>query len=247
MSKLAIIGGSAIPQLKSFVVKKQERIETPYGETSAPLLHGVYAGRDIIFLYRHGEGRTTAPHKINYRANIWALKNNQVDNVISLALVGGIRADMTPGHFVFPDQLIDYTHGRPSTFFENDFNISRHLDFNYPYSTALHKVFVNAAQKLNLAYSDDAIYGVVQGPRFETIAEVNRLEKDGCDIIGMTAMPEAVLAAELEMNYASIAIVGTKVAGRSDGVRVDIDEMNRVIDGSMEKMYELLSSVVNSI
>ncbi len=247
MNKVAIIGGSAIPCLKNLQVTERKNIETPYGETSAPLLHGVYANREIIFLDRHGEGRTTAPHRINYRANIWALKKSGVDKIISLMLVGGIRSDMTPGHFVFPDQLIDYTHGRPSTFFEDDFNFSRHIDFNYPYCPSLHKLLVSSAQELNLSYSDDAVYAVVQGPRLETVAEVNRLERDGCDIIGMTAMPEAILARELEISYGSIAIVGTKVAGRSDGFRVDIEQMSQVIDGSMEKMYELLSLVVNKI
>lgn len=244
MTEIAILGGSALPQLKGIEITDQKIIETPYGPTSAPLLRGLYEGFAITFLDRHGKGRSTPPHKINYQANIWALQQAGVEKILSVSIVGGIRSDMTPGHFAFPNQLIDYTYNRPNTFFEDDFNFSRHIDFTHPYCPELHKVLVEEALRLGLDFTDDATYGVTQGPRFETVAEVNRLERDGCDIIGMTAMPEAALARELGMRYASIAIVGTKAAGRSDGLHVDIQEIKSVVDDSLEKLYELLSKVI---
>jgi 5'-methylthioinosine phosphorylase len=247
MSKIAIIAGAVLPYLKQMRVLREEHVNTPYGETSSPLMHTTFADQDVIFLDRHGLSRSTAPHKINYRANIWALHALGVSHAIGISIVGGIRADMTPGHFAFPDQLIDYTTNRPSTFYDNDFNFARHIDFTYPYCRELHTTLVDAAQELNLDFSDNATYGVTQGPRFETLAEVNRLERDGCDIIGMTSMPEAVLARELALHYACLAIVGTKAAGRSDGFHVDIGKVRDVVDASMAQMVELLDCVIRRI
>lgn len=247
MSKIAIIGGSALPCLKQMQLLREEQVPTPYGATSSPLSFGRLGDEEIVFLGRHGLARTTPPHKINYRANIWALKEIGVKNIIGISIVGGIRADMTPGHLAFPDQLIDYTYNRPATFYDDDFNFSRHLDFTYPYCRDLHMTLVDAAQELNLDFSDAATYAVTQGPRFETLAEVNRLERDGCDIIGMTAMPEAVLARELDMRYACVAIVGTKAAGRSDGFNVDVEKIREVVNGSMEQMADLLSCVIEKL
>jgi len=247
MSDVAIIGGSALPSLNKMQMIEEYDIETPYGATSAPLQKGLFAGREIVFLDRHGITRTTPPHKINYRANIWALKELGIKYIVGISIVGGIRADMTPGHFAFPDQLIDYTYNRPATFFEDDFNFNRHIDFTYPYCRQLHSKLVDAAQELGLNFSDDATYAVTQGPRFETVAEVNLLERDGCDIIGMTAMPEAVLARELEMNYACVAIVGTKAAGRSDGFNVDVKKMQQVVDASMKQMFDLLACLIKNL
>lgn len=247
MNKIAIIGGSALPYLRQMQVLREERVTTPYGDPSSALTYGMLGDDEIVFLDRHGLTRTTPPHQINYRANMWALKQIGVQYIVGISIVGGIRADMTPGHFAFPDQLIDYTHNRPSTFYDDDFNFSRHLDFTYPYCRDLHAKLVDAAQELNFDFSDDATYAVTQGPRFETLAEVNRLERDGCDIIGMTAMPEAVLARELEMNYACVAIVGTKAAGRSDGFNVDVEKMREVVNGSMEQMVDLLGCVIRKL
>lgn len=247
MNKIAIIGSSALHSLKQMQIHQEELISTPYGETSSHLAYGTFAEKEIIFLNRHGLTRTTPPHKINYRANIWALKQVGVEYIIGMSIVGGIRSDMTPGHFAFPDQLIDYTYNRPTTFYEEDFNFSRHLDFTYPYCRKLHRILVDSAQTLGLDFSDDATYGVLEGPRFETIAEVNRLERDGCDIIGMTAMPEAVLARELDMSYACVAIVGTKAAGRSDGVNVNVDRIREVVNDSMEQMEDLLSCAIQKL
>lgn len=247
MSKIAIIGGSALPKLAGFEENKRETVETPYGAPSAAILHGRFADCDVYFLDRHGEDRRTAPHKINYKANLWALHSLGVKKILGISIVGGIRADMAPGHFVFPDQLIDYTYGRANSFFDEDFDFDSHIDFTYPYCRQLHECLVESAQSLGLDYSDDATYGVTQGPRFETIAEINRLERDGCDIVGMTAMPEAALARELDIAYASIGIVGTKAAGRSDGLHINISEISSVVEASMEHMYRLLDDVLSRV
>ncbi len=247
MTTIAIIGGSALPRLEGFEELSRQTVDTPYGPPSSPIVAGKFADQEVYFLDRHGLERCTAPHKINYRANFWALEQLGVKNILGTSIVGGIRSDMTPGHFVFPDQLIDYTVNRPSSFYEDEFGFHRHIDFTYPYCPVLHDILVNCAQILGLDFSDDATYGVTQGPRFETVAEVNRLEKDGCDVVGMTAMPEAVLARELDIGYATIGIVGTKAAGRSDGLHVSIDEITSVVEASMEQMYRLFALLLKQL
>lgn len=247
MSKIAIIGGSILPKLYDFKVQTSLLPETPFGEPTSPLQTGTFGGQEIIYLNRHGLERRTPPHRINYRANIWALKQAGVEIIIGSSVVGGIRSDMVPGHFVFPDQLIDYTYGRPSTCFDENFDYTRHIDFTYPYCPELHRLFIEAAQELALDFTDDATYGVTQGPRFETIAEINRMERDGCDIVGMTAMPEALLARELDMRYASIALVAGKAAGRTDGLGVSIIDIKAVIDNCLAQMHQLLIKVVEKV
>jgi 5'-deoxy-5'-methylthioadenosine phosphorylase len=247
MSKVAIIGGSVLPKLYDFQAQQEDLPKTPFGHPTSPLQTGLFAGQEIVYLNRHGIERRTAPHKINYRANMWALKEAGVDVIIGLSVVGGIRSDMVPGHFVFPDQLIDYTYGRPSTCFEDNFDYTKHIDFTYPYCPKLHRLLIEAAQELALDFTDDATYGVTQGPRFETIAEINRMERDGCDIVGMTAMPEALLARELGMRYASIALVASKAAGRTDGLSVSLTEIKTVIDDCLVQMHQLLLKVVAKV
>lgn len=246
-TKLAVLGGSALPQLRFFEIIDSRTIGTPFGSTSAPILRGIFADHEIFFLDRHGAERKTAPHKINYRANIWALHQLGVDTIIGLSNVGGIRSDMTPGYFAFPDQLVDYTHNRANSFYEDNFDFSRHIDFSKPFNVELHQKLVEIAQNLNCDFTDDATYGVTQGPRFETVAEINRMERDGCDIVGMTAMPEAALARELKMRYAIIAIVASKAAGRSDGLHVDINDIHKVVQQSLGQVHEILAHLVTKL
>jgi 5'-methylthioinosine phosphorylase len=245
--KMAVLGGSALPRLENFEILAIHNEDTPFGATSAPIFRGIFAGHEIFFLDRHGSDRKTAPHKINYRANIWALHQLGVGKIIGLSNVGGIRSDMTPGYFAFPDQLLDYTNNRANSFYEEDFDFSRHIDFSKPFSAELHHQLVEAAQSLGLNFTEAATYGVTQGPRFETIAEINRMERDGCDIVGMTAMPESALARELEIQYAIIAIVASKAAGRSDGLNVDISDIHAVVQQSLGQVYELLRSVISTL
>ena len=247
MSNIGILGGSLLPKLYDFKIEKMTYPLTPFGYPTSPLQRGLLGDAKIIYLNRHGLTLRTPPHKINYRANLWALKEMGVDVIIGLSVVGGIRSDMVPGHFVFPNQLIDYTFNRASTCFEEDFDYNRHIDFTYPYCPDLHRLFIEAAQDLSLNFTDDATYGVTQGPRFETIAEINRMERDGCDIVGMTAMPEALLARELGMRYATIALVAGKAAGRTDGLSATLSDMKTVIDNGLLETYQLLLNIVSRL
>ncbi len=215
MNKLAIIGGTGLSHLDTLEIIRREVVQTPYGEPSAPLVHGEIEGREILFLPRHGYGHVIPPHKINYRANIWALKEAGADFVLSVAAVGGIREDLGPKKLVVPDQIIDYTWSRVNTFFEEGLTQVVHIDFSYPYDETLRQHVLETCKQLNIAVANKATYAAMQGPRLETAAEIDRLEKDGCDIVGMTGMPEAALARELELSYACLAVVANEAAGRS--------------------------------
>jgi len=217
MSDLAIIGGTGLTKLDGLEITHRQILKTPYGETSSPIINGSYCGKSVIFLARHGARHTIPPHQINYRANIWSLKELGVKKVIAIATVGGINPDMQPKHLVIPDQLIDYTSGREQTFFAEDLKEITHIDFTNPYCDNLRNKILNASSQLhnlNTQIHNKAVYGATQGPRLETAAEINRMARDGCDIVGMTGMPEAALARELDLCYACCAIVVNPAAGR---------------------------------
>ena len=184
---LAIIGGTGLTSLETLSISRREMVSTPYGEPSGPLTHGELGGKAVVFLARHGYGHTIPPHKVNYRANLWALQHIGVEQVIAVAAVGGIRADMEPGCLAFPDQIIDYTWSRGHTFFEDDLTHVTHIDFTYPYCEELRRKLIQAARHAGLDPREGGAYGAMQGPRLETAAEIMRLERDGCDMVGMTA------------------------------------------------------------
>lgn len=217
MTKLAFIGGTGLTQLNGFNISRREVLKTPYGDPSAEFLIGEFKGYPVVFLARHGNPHTIAPHKINYRANIWGLKQLGVDDIVAVAAVGGITGTMAPAHIALPDQLIDYTYSRIQTFFEDENYPVTHIDFTFPYSPVLRKALIGAAAQAGIAISPQATYGCTQGPRLETIAEIARMERDGCDVVGMTGMPEAALAKELGMNYASVSVIANWAAGKSAG------------------------------
>jgi len=216
MSEIAIIGGSGFTHLKALEITRREVVHTPFGEPSAPMTHGLLDGQPVVFLPRHGPGHTIPPHKINYRANIWALYNAGVSQVIAIAAVGGISEDMAPGMLVIPDQIIDYTYARPQTFFENDLAQVTHIDFTWPYCTDVSEALVSGAQAAGVKHVVGATYGAAQGPRLETAMEIQRMEQDGCNIVGMTGMPETSLAREIGLCYASCALVVNWAAGKSE-------------------------------
>ena len=227
---LAIIGGSGLTQLSNLDVTHRLAVRTPYGEPSGALTFGRIAGEEVVFLARHGYGHTIPPHEVNYRANIWALKEQKVDGVVSVASVGGIRADMLPGVIAVPHQIIDYTWGRKNTFFEGGEQPVTHIDFTEPYSAQLRRRIVDAARASGEAVVEDGIYAASQGPRLETAAEIDRLERDGADVVGMTGMPEAALAREADLNYASIAVVANFAAGRADSLHaIRLDDIEQVL------------------
>lgn len=241
---LAIIGGSGLTQLSNLEVTHRQIARTPYGEPSAPLQFGKLRGRNVVFLARHGVGHTIPPHEVNYRANVWALHSLGVMRVVSVASVGGIRADLGPGTLVVPDQIIDYTHGRKNTFFEGDKPVT-HVDFTHPYCEKLREHCIEAARRAAEPVLAGGVYAASQGPRLESAAEINRMERDGADMVGMTGMPETVLARELGLCYATIAVVVNHAAGRGTSAEaIHLEEVNRVLREAVARVRTVLEHVV---
>jgi len=243
---LAIIGGSGLSQLASLEVSRRQAVSTPYGEPSAPLAFGTIRGVAAVFLARHGDAHTIPPHQVNYRANVWALREQGVREIVSVASVGGIRADLGPGRLAVPNQIVDYTWGRAATFFEGKAPV-RHVDFTEPYSQRLRERILAAARACGEPIADGGVYGATQGPRLETAAEVNRMERDGADMVGMTGMPETALARELELDYAALAVVVNHAAGRGASAHtINIAELEEVLRGTMKRVCMIVESVVSA-
>ena len=241
---LAIIGGTGLTRLPTLAVTHRQVIRTPYGEPSAALVFGEIAGHRAVFLARHGHGHTIPPHRVNYRANLWALKAQGVSAVLAVASVGGIR-DCMPGDLVLPHQLIDYTSGRAQTFFDGGDQQVVHADFTHPYSAALRAIFLAGATRGKIVLKDGGVYGAVSGPRLETAAEIDRMDRDGATLVGMTGMPEAGLARELGVDYASVCVVVNHAAGRGDSSeRISMEGINKVLQAAMDKVRALLEHVV---
>jgi 5'-methylthioadenosine phosphorylase len=207
---LAIIGGSGLARLSNLEVTHRQVVRTPFGDPSCALTFGRIGVTNVVFIARHGYGHSLAPHEINFRANIWALKQQNIKGIIGICAVGGIRADMLPGAIALPDDLIDYTWGREHTYFEGLDKPVVHVDFTHPYCPDLRRRILQAAQHESVAVIDGGVYACTQGPRLESAAEINRLERDGADMVGMTGMPEAALARELDIPYALLAVTANK-------------------------------------
>ncbi len=242
MSELAIIGGSGITRLDDLEIVRREVMHTPYGEPSAPLSHGVFHGCELVFMPRHGPAHTIPPHRVNYRANLWALKQIGIQKVLGVAAVGSINSAMAPGSIVIPDQIIDYTYGRDHTFFDDNLTHVTHIDFTSPYCEVLRNALLASASSVGIAVQETGTYGATQGPRLETSMEINRMEKDGCDLVGMTGMPEASLARELDMSYACCAVVANWAAGRGDGP-ITMREIEAHLTNGMKDVYKILSKL----
>jgi len=244
---IAIIGGSGLSKLVNLEVTSRKVARTPYGEPSGPLTIGRIGGREVVFLARHGYGHTVAPHEVNYRANLWALKDHGVDEIVSIASVGAIRRDLVPGALMLPDQIIDYTWGRRSTFFEGADAPVTHIDFTEPYAGTMRDRIRRAAEACGEPLLDGGVYGATQGPRLETAAEIDRMERDGADMVGMTGMPEAVLAREIGLAYAAIAVVANFAAGRGDSAQgVSLERINAVLDEAMRRVRKVIEQLVAS-
>jgi 5'-deoxy-5'-methylthioadenosine phosphorylase len=243
LKNLAIIGGTGLDSLGILQVNKREVITTPYGEPSGPVTRGSLFGTEVLFLPRHGYSHALPPHKVNYRANLWALREMGAENILAVAAVGGIAANMGPGVLVIPDQIIDYTWGRPSTFFEDELEQVTHIDFTHPYCEDLRQRLLSAAATGNVNVVDGGTYGAAQGPRLETAAEIVRMERDGCDLVGMTGMPEAALARELELCYGTCAVVANWAAGKGEGI-ITMDEIENTLEGAMENLAKLFQSLM---
>lgn len=242
---IAIIGGSGLTNLATLAVRRREVMRTPYGEPSGALTFGSLAGHDIVFLARHGYGHTIPPHEINYRANLWALKEAGITQVVAVASVGGIRDYFGPGTLVVPDQIIDYSYGRKHTYFEGPDAPVTHIDFTWPYAMGLRARLLAAAKLAGDTVHDGGVYGNTQGPRLESAAEIARLERDGCDLVGMTGMPEASLARELGLEYACLAVVVNHSAGKGDSaLEISVEHLGTVMKQAMSRVQHILERTV---
>lgn len=221
---LAVIGGSGLYALPEFDSTETFTPDTPYGPASGPIRLGALHGARVAFLARHGEGHALPPHRVNYRANVWALKQLAPARVLAINTVGGITERAPPRALVLPDQIIDYTQGRASSFWDGAGEML-HAEFGEPYSPALRAALLAAARRANVEIVDGGCYGATQGPRFETKAEIARMRRDGCDLVGMTGMPEAALAREAGLEYACLAPVANWAAGAGDGRDIALDEV----------------------
>lgn len=241
---LAIIGGRGLTELTNLKITHRQVMRTPFGEPSGAFLFGMLNEHEVIFLARHGYGYTIPPHLVNYRANLWALREQGVSQIISVATVGGIRADLTPGTLVVPDQIIDYTHGRDYTYFTARNASYKNIDFTQPYSSRLRERILCCAAEALQPCVNGGVYAAVQGPRLDSIAEITRYERDGADMVGMTGMPETALARELGMDYASIAAVVNYAAGRGDNLlNINIEGVSSTARSAMERVRAILERV----
>ena len=242
MPRIGVIGGTALEAIDNLTVSHRETVSTPFGATSSPLLFGEMNGGEIVFIHRHGFGHTIAPHEINYRANIWALHELDVTQIIATGAVGGITEHMSPITLVIPDQIIDYTHSRSQTFYENSPDPVVHVDFTWPYDEHLRTVLNKSALDLNLPVVSRGTYGAVQGPRLETAMEIRRMEQDGCHLVGMTGMPEAALAREIGLCYANCSVVVNWAAGKSGG-EITMEEIEAHMGNGIGQVRRLVSFI----
>ncbi len=243
---LAIIGGSGLAGLANQVATRELAVRTPYGEASGPLRFGTLGGREVVFLARHGAGHVIPPHEVNYRANIWALHAQNVTDVVSVATVGGIRADLSPGTLAVPHQIIDYTYGRVASFHGRSEGGVTHIDFTFPYCEPLRRRLLQASGAAGHPVVAGGTYAATQGPRLETAAEIDRLERDGADMVGMTGMPEAALAREQGLCYAAIAVVVNHAAGRGASAKaISLEDIQSVLGTSMERVRGILEKVAS--
>jgi 5'-methylthioinosine phosphorylase len=240
---LAIIGGTGLTELPGLTISKAHDIQTPFGAPSAPILEGELYGLRILFIARHGHPHRIPPHLVNYRANLWALQNLYATDILAVNAVGGISKNMKPGELVLPKQIIDYTLGRENTIFDGDFAPVSHVDFTNPYTESFRELVMKSSISVGEKVINGGVYGVTQGPRLETVAEIFRMENEGCDIVGMTGMPEASLARELKLNYASLALVVNPAAGKGVGA-ITIKEIDDNLATGMQRVRKIIDQLV---
>jgi 5'-methylthioinosine phosphorylase len=245
ITTLAIIGGSGSGLPSGFRAQRLERPATRWGEPSAAIHVGMLAELPALYLARHGEPHLLAPHRINYRANIQALQDLAATHVIAINAVGGIGPDALTGSLCVPDQIIDYTWGRESSFFDGSVLALDHIEFAAPYDAWLSQQLCDAAAAAGIALRNGGVYGCTQGPRLETAAEIRRMQRDGCDLVGMTAMPEAVLARELGLPYACMAMVVNRAAGLSPEP-ITLEQIHREAARCREHIEQILQRLAQS-
>ena len=244
---LALIGGTGLYRLPGLSDVERHAVDTPYGHPSDAVVIGRLGERRIAFLARHGESHSIPPHRVNYRANIWALHHLGARRVVGVNAVGGIRDDMGPRVLVVPDQLIDYTYGRLTSFSDVAGAEVHHIDFSEPYSSNVRHMLLQAAAQAGVAVVDGGCYAATQGPRLETRAEIARLRRDGCDLVGMTGMPEAALARELDIEYACLALVANWAAGCGDEEAISLPEIFENLEVSTAQVPLVVSALLNQL
>lgn len=249
---LAVIGGTGLYKLAALEQVESLEGDTIYGPPSGPVRVGRLAGRRVAFIARHGEGHSLPPHKVNYRANLRRLADLGARRVLALNAVGGIGAAFGPRVLALPDQLIDYTWGRISTLSEEPGSEVLHVDFGEPYTPSLRAGLLAAAAKAGIALHDGGCHGITQGPRLETFAEIARMRRDGCDLVGMTGMPEAALAREMGLEYACLALVanwaagcGAEVLGRP-APEITMDEVLANVEAASAPLPRLLQAFLEA-
>lgn len=240
---LAVIGGTGVYKLADLQDVDTRAVDTRFGKPSGPIRIGTLLGQRVAFLARHGEGHSVPPHLVNYRANLAALQQIGATRVLALNTVGGIGDEFGPRVLACPDQLIDYTWGRISTICEEPGTDVLHVDFGDPYTTMLRHKIIAAARVTGVALVGHGCYGATQGPRLETKAEIARMKRDGCDLVGMTGMPEAALARELGLDYACLAIVANWAAGCGTGEEITMAEVLANVDAASNGLPELVAEL----
>ena len=244
---IGIIAGTGLYELDGLEEIERLNLSTRWGEPSSEVVIMQKDAQRYAFLARHGLKHNIPPHKVNYRANLWALKECGVEKVIAVAAVGGITGDMSPETLVVPDQIIDYTYGREHTYFADDLEQVTHIDFTEPYSADLRKALIDSALGQFTDIRTGGVYAATQGPRLETAAEIERLKRDGANIVGMTGMPEAALARELDIEYACLALVVNWAAGCAGTRAIDMAEMQAIVDKGMVKLKKVLFSSLSRL
>lgn len=238
-----VIGGTGLSALDGLEAEGEEFIQTPWGAPSAPVVRGRIGGQRVCFLARHGHPHRIPPHRVNYRANLWALREAGVDRIVAVNAVGGIHPALGTGAFCVPDQIIDYTWGRASTYFEDDLEAVTHIDFTSPYDEPLRQQLLEVLHTQGHRCLPGGVYAATQGPRLETAAEIRRLERDGADLVGMTGMPEAALARELGLAYACLALVVNPAAGKAAEV-ITMEAIEAVVAAGMQQVKLVLQQLL---
>lgn len=246
MTNLAIIGGTGLSRLDGMTVNRREMVKTPYGAPSCPLVYGELNGVSVVFLSRHGNKQSIPAHMVNYCANVWALHSVGVKRVLAVGVVGAINEKCNVGDIIIPDQIIDYTSDRTGSFDNEASSSARHIDFSYPYNDELRQALIQGGAQAEVPIVDHGTYGAVSGPRLETVAEIRRMERDGCSIVGMSCMPEASLARELDVDYAFCAVNVNPAAGKGDGV-IDVADWSKAIESGMASAQRLLNKTLPAL
>jgi 5'-methylthioadenosine phosphorylase len=243
-NKLAIIGGSGLYDVEEFTDRKLIQLNTPWGKPSDDILKTKYNNKEVYFLPRHGRGHSISPSNINFRANIDAFKQLGVTDIISVSAVGSLKENLEPGKFVIVDQFIDRTFARNKTFFDED--IVAHVSMAHPTSTGLMNACEDAIKKENILYQRGGTYVVMEGPQFSTLAESNLYRSWKADVIGMTNMPEAKLAREAEIRYASVSMVTDFDCWHPDHENVDVQAVIKVLLSNAEKAKSMIKNIIDN-